>query len=97
MTVFSEASKALLVFLCLACAHAYEISAIETGSVTFEGKWIRLNTCMAKKVQLKLTSEYYDSHKDIEAIVSISGLKMDDQLAFYIYHNLACIKNFCEL
>ncbi len=52
---------------------------------------------MAKKVELKLTKEYFNKNKDISVIVSISGLKMDDQLTFYIYHNLNCNKINCEL
>lgn len=94
MTRITAAGLVLLMLACLCSAQ--EIQALETGTIVVEDKFLRLNTCISKTVALKLSKEYFDLNEDIEAIATISHLKMDDQLSFSFKHEINCQVEECQ-
>lgn len=94
MTRIIAACLALIMLVCLCSAQ--DIQVLETGTIVVEDKFLRLNTCTSKTVSLKLTKEYFELNEDIEAIATISHLKMDDQLSFSFRHVINCQIEECQ-
>lgn len=95
---YSRYLRTLLLSLALiASVSSFYVIPLRAGTIYISDYDLRQNKILKQQIDINLTKEAYDSHKDTNVIAAITQLDMDDKLSFYFEYNIFCPSEQCLL
>lgn len=69
---------------------AFNIKPLRAGTIRITDADIRSSSKIYREIHLHMKKDFYEAHKAINVIASITSLAMDDRLNFYFQYNITC-------